>query len=151
MRSTPTEQRGALPLSPRREAARRRPAVGTSVPAPDVGAYYISGTVMTTDGRVRLCERRYALPERGTDAVVDTTLGCATDPAGPADRLRTPVSAAGLVLSGSADELAGVPTTAEPEWAARPLRSWMEEHLDVPVLLGHERHARGVAGSRLRG
>ncbi|MGV9271066.1 ROK family protein [Kitasatospora sp. NPDC003701] len=148
MRDTSAEQRGALPRPPGREAAHRPPAAA-SVIALDVGARYISGTVMTTDGRVRESERWYTRPERGSDAVVDTVLGCATELAALAERRRTPVAAAGLVLSGSVDGLAGFATTAEPDWTATPLRSWLEEHLDVPVALGHAGHAGAVAEGRL--
>ncbi|MFE2729393.1 ROK family protein [Kitasatospora sp. NPDC059327] len=148
MRGTPTEQRATLPHPPGPEAARGRPAGPASVIALDIGARYISGTVMTTDGRVRESERWYTRPERGPDAVVDTVLGCATDLAALADRREAPVAAAGLVLSGSVDGLAGV-ATAEPDWAAAPLRSWLEEHLDVPVTLGHAGHAGAVAEGRL--
>ncbi|MGW2539811.1 ROK family protein [Kitasatospora sp. NPDC001574] len=149
LRGTPAEQRNTLARPPWREAARRHPAAGTSVIALDVGARYISGTVMTGDGRVRESARWYTRPERGPDAVVDTVLGCATDLAALAERRGTPVTAAGLVLSGSVDGLAGFATTAEPGWAATPLRSWMEEHLDVPVTLGHAGHAGAIAESRL--
>ncbi|MFD5083381.1 ROK family protein [Kitasatospora sp. NPDC058406] len=148
-RGTPAEQLGALPRAPGQETARRRPASGTSVVALDVGARYINGTVMTGDGRVRESERWYTRPHRGPDAVLDTLLGCASDLAALAGRRGMPVVAAGLVVGGSVDRITGLATVPRLGWAGTPLRCWLEEHLDVPVALGHAGHAGAVAEGRL--
>ncbi|MEE1824128.1 ROK family protein [Streptomyces sp. BE20] len=149
VRGTPAEQRGALPRAPGQEAPRGRPAAGTSVVALDVGARYITGTVMTGDGRVRESERWYTRPHRGPDAVLDTLLGCASDLAALAGRRGMPVVAAGLVVGGSVDRITGAATVPRLGWAGTPLRCWLEEHLDVPVALGHAGHAGAVAEGRL--
>ncbi|MFB8242560.1 ROK family protein [Kitasatospora purpeofusca] len=146
--SGPGPRTAAATAGPPREAG-RHPAAGTSVIALDVGARYINGTVMTGDGRVSESERWYTRPNRGPDAVLDTLLGCASDLAALAERRGTPVVAAGLVVCGSVDRTTGVATVPRLGWARTPLRCWLEEHLDLPVALGHAGHAGAVAEGRL--
>ncbi|MEV4615467.1 ROK family protein [Kitasatospora sp. NPDC049258] len=128
---------------------RQRAAAGPSVIALDIGVGFISGAVMTADGRVRESERWYTRPDRGPDAVVDTVLGCAAHLVDLAARRGTAAAAAGIAVLGSVDRGAGTVSSVELGWVDLPLRSWLEEHLEVPVALGHAGHAGAVAESRL--
>jgi glucokinase len=121
----------------------------SSVIALDVGGTGIKGVVYETTGGVRAQLRRRTPHEQGTDAIVATIRSVV-------DELRTtagnavPICAVGLAVPGVVDEAGGVAVWSENlRWRDVPLRSLMEECTGLPVWLGHDVRAGGIAEFRV--
>lgn len=118
--------------------------------AVDVGGTGLKCALVDTAGVVRFALRRDTGRERGPDAVVDTIVATAAE---LADRARgdglTPI-AAGVVVPGVVDEVAGVAT-----WSANlglrdvPIRDLVGRRLGLPTALGHDVRAGALAEARL--
>ena len=116
-----------------------------TVIALDVGGTYIKGGFLSGDGSLRQVERWHTGAVRGPDAVLETVLGCA------AELLRRcpTATAAGIAVPGIVDEGSGYSVlAANLGWRAVPVRDWLAEHLGLPVALGHDVRAGGVAEAR---
>ncbi|RAG85499.1 ROK family protein [Streptacidiphilus pinicola] len=111
----------------------------------DVGGTHIKAAVMATDGTVVDTADAATGAERGPDAVVENILALA---ATLTERHR-PV-AAGVAVPGVVDEGAGICTfAANLGWREVPIQRWVEEELAIPVALGHDVRAGGLAEARL--
>jgi len=127
------------------------PGGATSVAvAVDVGGTSMKCALVDTAGAVRHTERHPAGRERGPDAVVSTIVEVA---AGLAERARAEglrPAAAGVVVPGVVDEVAGI-----AQWSANlgfrgvPLRDLVANRLDLPTALGHDVRAGALAEARL--
>ncbi|MFF9982379.1 ROK family protein [Streptomyces erythrochromogenes] len=110
----------------------------------EAGGTYIKGGALGPDGVLRNKERWFTRPERGPDSVLETVLTCA---ATLAERCRP--TAAGIVLPGTVDEISGCAEHAPAlGWRNVPVRDWVAEHLDLPVAVGHDGRAGGLAEAR---
>ncbi len=116
-----------------------------NVVALEVGGAYVKGCVLGSDDVLRDRERWLTRPERGPDAVLETVLDCAA-----ALARRSRAVAAGIVVPGVVDDSSGIAVLAGAlGWRQVPVRSWAAEHLEVPVALGHDVRAGGLAEARL--
>lgn len=135
---------------PRRAAEPASCAGHGVVVAVDVGGTALKCALVGADGTVRHAERHPTGADRGPPAVVRTILEAADSLAGKARAGGWPVRAGGLVVPGVIDEPAGVAV-----WSANlgfrdvPLRDQLGDRLGVPVVLGHDVRAGGVAEARL--
>ncbi|MFD5465164.1 ROK family protein [Kitasatospora sp. NPDC127059] len=121
-----------------------------TVIALDVGGTEIKGAVVAEDGAVLRSERWLTRADRGPGAVIDTVLDCAGELADAARRADTPPVAAGIVVPGVVDERTGTVLRAvNLGWHDVPVRSWLTEHLGLPVAFGHDVRAGGVAEALL--
>ncbi|MFJ2865560.1 ROK family protein [Kitasatospora sp. NPDC087314] len=110
----------------------------------EVGGTYITCGVTAEDGSQRHTERRPTRAGRGPDAVLETVLDCAAD---LAERFRP--AAAGITVPGVVDERAGMAVFAEDlGWYQVPVRQRVSEHLGIPVAVGHDVRAAGLAEAR---
>ncbi|GGV04102.1 ROK family protein [Kitasatospora aureofaciens] len=117
----------------------------TRVIALDVGGTYIKGGAAGEDGVLRETDRWFTGAERGPDAVLETVLSAARE---LADRHRP--AAAGIAVPGIVDEAAGaVVLAANLGWHRLPVRDWLAEELGLPVALGHDVRAGGLAEARI--
>ncbi|MED7948389.1 ROK family protein [Streptomyces sp. BE20] len=126
----------------RREPAPDHPGAdrGTVI-ALEAGATYIKGYALGPDGVLRDGERWFTRPERGPDAVLESVLTCA---ATLAERCRP--TAAGVILPGTVDDTSGRAVRATAlGWQEIPVRDWVAEHLELPVAVGHDGRAGGLA------
>ncbi|WP_128978220.1 ROK family protein [Streptomyces roseicoloratus] len=116
-----------------------------SVIALDVGGTFIKGGVLAEDGTLSHADRWYTRADRGPDDVLETVLDCAAELAA-----RCPgAEAAGVVIPGVVDEDDGVSVFAATlGWRDVPLRDWLAEHLGLPVAVGHDVRAGGLAEAR---
>lgn len=118
-----------------------RPVVGV-----DVGGTGMKGVVWAPDDGVRARIRRATPRGRGTPAIVDAILSLIDELTAAAGRS---VSAVGLAVPGLVDETNGIATWSENlRWADVALRSLAQRHTDLPVWLGHDVRAGGVAEFR---
>ncbi|MFJ9444710.1 PfkB family carbohydrate kinase [Kitasatospora sp. NPDC101235] len=112
----------------------------------DVGGTYIKGGAAGEDGILRETDRWFTGAERGPDAVLETVLAAARE---PADRHRP--AAAGIAVPGIVDETAGAVILAANLGRRRlPVRDWLAEELGLPVALGHGL-VGGLTGQAIRG
>ncbi|MFE0463018.1 ROK family protein [Kitasatospora sp. NPDC058965] len=115
------------------------------VAALDVGGTHIKAAVLAANGAVLHCDSADTRAERGPEAVLETVLELA----------RTLVrdhrpAAVGIAVPGLVDEAAGVCRfAANLGWRDVPVRRWAEEELGLPVALGHDVRAGGLAEARL--
>ncbi|GAA1184361.1 ROK family protein [Kitasatospora gansuensis] len=121
-----------------------------SVIALDVGGTHIKGAIVE-NGRLLDSERWHTRSERGSDALVETVLGCADELVARAVRYGgRPAAPAGIVVPGLVDERAGTAVlAANLGWRGTPVQRWVAEHLDLPVAFGHDVRAGGIAEGRL--
>ncbi|MFD5922471.1 ROK family protein [Kitasatospora sp. NPDC058201] len=134
--TAPARHREPAPVHPRADR-------GTVI-ALEVGATYIKGYALGPDGVLRDGERWFTRPERGPDAVLETVLTCA---ATLAERCRP--TAAGVILPGTVDDTSGRAVRAGAlGWREVPVRDWVAEHLELPVAVGHDGRAGGLAEAR---
>ncbi|MDH6139891.1 glucokinase [Kitasatospora sp. GP30] len=119
-------------------------ATATTI-ALDIGGTYIKGGVAGPDGILRHTERWFTGADRGPDAVLETVIAAAAQLV----REHRP-SAAGIAAPGIVDELAGVSVlAANLGWRHLPVRGWLTDELGLPVALGHDVRAGGLAEARL--
>jgi glucokinase len=119
----------------------------------EVVAVDVGGTSMkcaiVTDGRPRTLFRQPTGRERGPDAVVAALLDVVARLA--ADCTGTP-DAAGIVVPGFVDEHRGIARySANLGWRDVPLRALLTARLGLPVALGHDVRAGGLAEARAGG
>jgi glucokinase len=116
----------------------------------DVGGTGIKGGLVSPDGVIRHLERHPTGAGRGGEAVVATILEVAEALAGKAHANGWSPRAAGVVVPGVIDEVAGIAV-----WAANvgfrdvPLRDLVGTRLGLPAVLGHDVRAGGLAEARL--
>ncbi|WP_100839973.1 ROK family protein [Kitasatospora fiedleri] len=124
----------------------RHPAAGPAqVVALDVGGTHIKATVLAADRSVLHAESADTRADRGPDAALENVLGLA----GRLVRRFRP-AAVGIAVPGIVDEDAGVCRyAANLGWRDLPVRQWAEEELGLPVALGHDVRAGGLAEARL--
>ena len=125
---------------------------GDVVVAMDVGGTRIKCAVVDQSARVLHTERHPTAAERGPNAVVLSMLEILDGLVGKARADgRRPV-AAGVVVPGVVDEIAGVAAwSSNVGFRDLPVRERVCTHLGLPVALGHDVRAGGLAEARLGG
>jgi glucokinase len=122
------------------------------VVAMDVGGTRIKCALVDRSARVLHTERHPTAAERGPDAVVLSMLEILDGLAGKARAEGWRPKAAGVVVPGVVDEVAGVAAwSSNVGFRDVPLRDRIATHLDLPVALGHDVRAGGLAEARLGG
>jgi glucokinase len=117
-------------------------ATGQAVLAVDLGGTAMKGVVVDGSGR-ELAARTVPTPEHDVVAALTRLLGDLSDLAAGAGV--TPVGA-GVVTPGSIDEARGVVRYASNlRWRDLPLRDLLSDALDLPVAVGHDVRAAGLA------
>jgi glucokinase len=120
-----------------------------SVIAMDVGGSAIKGALIDVHGRTTAVVRRPTERVQGPDAVVERILATAVE---LRDQLGEGARAAGVAVPGFVDQIAGVARSASNiGWHEVPLRAMLEERLGIPVVLGHDGRAGGLAEGLLGG
>ena len=120
------------------------------VVAIDLGGTAIKAGILGIDGRLRHAERHPTGAERGGEAVVATILDVAEGLAAKARSDGIEPRGVGLVVPGVVDEEAGVAVwAANVDFRDVPLRALVAERLGLPVALGHDVRAGGLAEARL--
>ncbi|MFN8623700.1 MAG: ROK family protein [Chloroflexota bacterium] len=120
------------------------------VAAVDVGGTSMKGALV--DGRSRIVHeaRRVTPREDGPDAVIDAIAGLLGELVADAAARGTRAVAAGVVVPGIVDEAAGwTRFSANLGWRELPLAAMLAERAGVPVALGHDVRAGGLAELRL--
>jgi glucokinase len=116
----------------------------------DVGGTGIKAGLVTRDGRLTRTWRRATRIERGPDAVIATIADFAAELVDTAAAEGTPVEAAGFALPGIIDERTGVGVfSATVGWRGVPFRELLGGRLAVPIAIGHDVRAGGVAEARI--
>ncbi|GAA1978718.1 ROK family protein [Catenulispora subtropica] len=116
----------------------------------DVGGTGMKAGLVTRDGELTRTWRRATRIERGPEAVVATIVDFAAELAEQCAAEGTPVAAAGFALPGIIDETTGVGVfSATVGWRDVPFRTLLTERLAVPVAIGHDVRAGGVAEARI--
>ncbi|MGA5822616.1 ROK family protein [Kitasatospora sp. NPDC094028] len=117
----------------------------TTVIALDVGGTRIKGGAADEDGVLRCADSWPTGAERGPDAVLGTVLAAARE---LADRHRP--AAVGIAVPGIVDEPSGTAVlAANLGWHRLPVRDRLAADLGLPVALGHDVRAGGLAEARL--
>ncbi|GAA0922035.1 ROK family protein [Streptomyces thermoalcalitolerans] len=117
----------------------------------DVGGTGMKAALIAADGSLLHRARRATGREHGPDAVVEGILDFAADlRAHGAAHLGEKAAAAGIAVPGIIDEERGVAAySANLGWRDVPLRDLLAERLGVPVALGHDVRAGGLAEGRI--
>ncbi len=127
-------------------------AAGEVVVAIDLGGTGMKCALIDTDGAIVHTERHATGAERGPEAVVETLLGVAEGLAGKARADGLAPRAVGLVVPGVVDEASGVAVwSANVGFRDTPVGPVLSERLGLPVALGHDVRAGGLAEARLGG
>lgn len=127
-------------------------SVGDIVVAMDVGGTRIKCALVDRGARVLHTERHPTGAERGPDAVVLSILEILEALVGKARADGWQPKAAGVVVPGVVDEAAGVAAwSSNVGFRDVPLRDRVSAHLGLPVALGHDVRAGGLAEARLGG
>jgi glucokinase len=125
---------------------------GDVVVAVDVGGTGMKCALVDAGGRIVHAERHATGAERGPEAVVQTLLAVAEGLAGKARADGLNPRAAGLVVPGVVDEDAGVAVwSANVGFRDTPIAHLLAQRLELPVALGHDVRAGGLAEARLGG
>jgi glucokinase len=132
-------------------AAPAPPETSRCVVALDVGGTSMKGALVDEHRRVRLRQSFPTPAVQGPEAVLDQmATAIATLTARAAEAGLAPPQAAGVVVPGIVDEARGVAViAANIGWRDAPLASVLRERLGLPVALGHDVRAGGLAESRL--
>lgn len=126
------------------------PAEQTAVIAIDVGGTGMKCAVIDGTGAIRHTERHPTGAQRGGKAVVETILSVAEGLAGKARADELTPTAAGVVVPGVVDETRGIAVyAANVNFRDVPLRDLVAARLGLPVALGHDVRAGGLAEARL--
>ncbi|MFJ7962449.1 ROK family protein [Streptomyces sp. NPDC096324] len=89
-------------------------------------------------------------PTLDTDEVVDLLLDCTMHLVKLAERVGRRPAAASVVLAEEGDEATGFASiVGERHWRGVPVRTWLEEDLELPVTVGHEVRAGALAEALL--
>jgi glucokinase len=116
----------------------------------DLGGTTFKSALIERDGTHDFVGRLHSGRELGPDAVVDNVLDHAAASVAEATRRGAVVRAVGVASCGVVDEAAGVAVfSAAFGWRDVPLRDLLGERLGLPVALGHDVRAGGVAEARL--
>src|SRR2546423_7590604 len=116
----------------------------------DVGGTGIKAGLVTGDGELTRTWRRATDLERGPRAVIDTIIDFAAELLARAASDGPPVVAAGFALPGIVDEQTGTGVfSATIGWRDVPFRTLLTSRLGVPVAIGHDVRAGGVAEARI--
>lgn len=120
------------------------------VVAIDVGGTRIKCALVDRSGRVLHTERHATGAERGPEAVVLSILEIADGLVGKAHADGRRPRAVGVVVPGVVDEVAGVAAwSSNVGFRDVPLRDRVAGHVGLPVALGHDVRAGGLAEARL--
>ncbi|WP_030270194.1 ROK family protein [Streptomyces sp. NRRL B-24484] len=115
----------------------------------DLGAAFVTGTVLLANRPVDT-ERWATHTERGAAAVVDTLLACGNRLVGRARSHGVRVSAVGLALPGCAlRSRSGGACSPIGEGDGTAVGPWIEEQLDLPVVVRDRTAAAGYAEAHL--
>ncbi|OPC77351.1 hypothetical protein B4N89_43310 [Embleya scabrispora] len=116
----------------------------------DLGGTAFKSALIGRDGTHEFVGRHRSGRELGPDAVVDHVLDHAAASVAEATRRGAVVRAVGVAACGVVDEAAGVAVFSSAfRWRDVPLRDRLAERLGLPVVLGHDVRAGGVAEARL--
>ena len=116
----------------------------------DVGGTVMKAAVTAADGTVLHTDRRPTNREHGPDAVVAAIVDFAADLAAAASARGLTCGAAGVAVPGIVDEATGTALfSANIGWRGVPFQKLVNERVGVPVALGHDVRAGGVAEARL--
>jgi glucokinase len=128
------------------------PAAASVVVAIDVGGTGMKCALVDPAGAIVHAERHATGAERGPDAVLQTLLAVAEGLAGKARADGLTPRAVGVVVPGVVDEAAGVAAwSANVGFRDTPVAALVGERLSLPVALGHDVRAGGLAEARLGG
>jgi glucokinase len=120
------------------------------VVALDVGGTGMKCALVRPDGTVHHEERHPTLAARGPDAVTANILEVAAGLAGTARADGLAPVAVGVAVPGVVDEENGVAVwSSNVGFRDVPLRSLIEERLNLPAALGHDVRVGGIAEARL--
>jgi len=126
------------------------------VPPPYVVAVDIGGTTiksaLVTEDLEQVDSARQATPRKqGPDSVLRAVLDAVTDAvASGSSRFGDPPRAVGLACLGAVDERRGIALgSGAIGWHDVPIRALVEQRSGLPVVLGHDLRAGGVAEARL--
>ncbi|MCD0448080.1 ROK family protein [Actinocorallia sp. API 0066] len=125
-------------------------SLGSCVVALDVGGTRMKAGLVGTGAEV-IFERLYDTGRAdGPDAVTDRLVGVVRELAAFADERELRPSGAGVVIPGIIDEDHGVVrSSANIGWRDFPLRAHLARHAGLPVAIGHDVRAGGLAESVL--
>lgn len=116
----------------------------------DIGGTLIKSALVGRDGVPVRVERRPTGSEHGRDTVVATVLEHAAQRLAAARRSGVTVHAVGIASCGVVDEVAGVSIFSTAlGWRDVPIRHLLADRVGLPVALGHDVRAGGVAEARL--
>jgi glucokinase len=116
----------------------------------DVGGTGIKAGTVTRSGELEKTWRRATEISRGPDAVIETIVGFAAELVAELAASGSPVSAVGVALPGIVDEKTGTGVfSATVGWRNVPFHALLSERLALPVAVGHDVRAGGVAEARL--
>lgn len=127
-----------------------RPVIEGTAVGVDVGGTTIKAGLVTSDGTLRHPRRTPTSAGQGAGAVVAAIRRVTGELVDAAARDRIPLRGVGLVTPGVIDEARGMVV-----WAANlgfrdaPVADQVAAELDLPVVLGHDVRAGGVAEARL--
>ncbi len=109
----------------------------------DVGGTEMKAALVDRDGQVQNLVRRPTPRSEGPDAIVEAMCKLATE--------FRPQGIAGIVVPGVVDRETGTAVlSANLGWRDLPIKSLLEEHLHVPVALGHDVTAAATMEVRFR-
>ncbi|MFH9658780.1 ROK family protein [Streptomyces sp. NPDC017248] len=117
----------------------------------DVGGTGMKAALVGDDGTLLHRARRATGRERGPEAVVEDILDFAAElRAHGVAHCGEPAGAAGIAVPGIVDEAAGTAVyAANLGWRDVPLRALLADRLGLPVALGHDVRAGGLAEGRI--
>lgn len=117
----------------------------------DVGGTGMKAALVAADGTLLHEARRATARERGPDAVVESIIDFADELRAYGEALLgVSAGAAGVAVPGIVDAERGIAVyAANLGWRDVPLRDLIAERLGVPVALGHDVRAGGLAEGRI--
>ncbi|SMF78923.1 ROK family protein [Streptomyces sp. Amel2xC10] len=143
--TTESRSRRRPPAASRRLASASRPTEPATVIALALAPGHIAGAVVCEDEALTVTHRTVG-PSVGIDEFVDLALDRTTELRLHAERLGRSPTAAGVVLAEDGGGATGIgPFAGEYHWRGAPVRAWLEEHLDLPVTVGHDMRAGAQA------
>lgn len=124
----------------------------SSAIAMDVGGTRIKCAIVDADGQVPHTERHPTAAERGPEAVIESILDILSALVDKARADGLSPQAVGVAVPGVVDEEAGVAAwSANVGFRDVPLRDRVAAHLGLPVALGHDVRAGGLAEATFGG
>lgn len=134
--------------APRHGSQHRRLLPGVPVIGVDIGGTMIKVIVADAEGAVRWRAQQPTTPAPDPEDLVKQVAGLVT---AARDRVSgVQPRSMGVVVPGIVDQRAGVArSAANLNWKDLPIRELLEGHLGLPVVLGHDVRAGGLAESEL--